>query len=133
MMEIVCLDVGDARIGVARANSVARLPEPMMTVSVDGNEINEIIKIVEELHAETIVVGMPRNLSGEKTQQSSKVEDFSAKLQATNNSLKIVFQDESLTTKKAEELLRDYSKRSTTVDIDQMSAVVILKDYLNTL
>lgn len=128
-MEVLCLDVGDARIGVARANTIAKLPEPLVTVIVDGTEIGEIAKLLEEYRAEVLVVGMPRNMSGETTEQSEKVRAFSDRM-AKSISQPIVFVDESVTTKRAEELLSQFAKRSSTADVDQMSAVVILEEYL---
>lgn len=130
-MEVLCLDVGDRRIGVARASTIAKLPEPLKTITVDGDEVEKIIATTEQLGSEVLVIGMPRNQSGEKTEQSTKVEAFSARIHEANKDFRIVFQDESVTTKKAEQLLQDYSKRNSTADVDQMAAVVILQDYLD--
>lgn len=125
---IVCLDVGEKRIGVAVADISIRIAVPFDTVEVDGNEIESIAKIVITERAETIVIGYPRNQSGEATAQTRYVEVFSEKLKdiAPN----IEFQDESLTSVIAEQQLAIHKRPYTKGDIDAQAAAIILQDYL---
>lgn len=125
---IVCLDVGEKRIGVAIADTAIRIAIPLETVEVDGHEIESITKIVASEGAESIVVGYPRNQSGEATAQTRYVEQFSYKLKGMAN--EIVFQDESLTSVLAEERLKSYKKPYQKGDIDASAAAIILQDYL---
>jgi len=128
---IVCLDIGEKRIGVAVADMSIRIAVPFETIDVDSNEIEAIAKIVIAERAETIVIGYPRNQSGEATAQTRYVEEFAKKLHdiAPN----IIFQDESLTSVMAEEQLAAHGRPYSKADIDAQAAAIILTDYLEAL
>lgn len=125
---IVCLDVGEKRIGVAVADSAVRIAVPFETIDVDGDEVETIAKIVITEKADTIVIGYPRNQSGETTVQTVYVEAFADRLKdiAPN----IVFQDESLTSVLAEQQLAVHKRPYSKGDIDAQAAAIILQDYL---
>lgn len=125
---IVCLDVGEKRIGVAVADADIRIAVPFETIEVDGNEIEAIIKIIATERAETLVVGYPRNQSGEPTAQTRYVEAFVEKLKGTVDD--IIFQDESLTSVMAEQQLAVHKRPYSKGDIDAQAAAIILTDYL---
>jgi putative Holliday junction resolvase len=127
---IVCLDVGEKRIGVAVGDSVIRIAVPFETIEVDGNEIEAIAEVYIKEKADILVIGYPRNQSGEATAQSKYVEQFATKL--SDISSNIVFQDESLTSVIAEQQLIGYNRPYTKADIDAQSATIILQDHLET-
>lgn len=77
---------------------------------------------------DTIVVGYPRNQSGEPTAQTEAVKTFAKQL--IDFGPKIVFQDESLTSVTAEQRLQSRGKPYDKADIDMEAAVLILQDYL---
>ncbi len=125
---IVCLDVGEKRIGVAVADSAVRIAVPFDTVDVDGDELASLAKIIIDQDAKVIVIGYPRNQSGEPTAQTHYVEDFAKTLQ--DIAPDIVFQDESLTSVLAEQRLASHNRPYTKSDIDAQAAAIILQDYL---
>ena len=125
---IVCLDVGEKRIGVAVGDSDIRIAVPLETIKVDGNEIVAIAQILIQEKADILVVGYPRNQSGEPTAQSKVVEEFTTKLAVI--APRIVFQDESLTSVIAEQQLIAYDRPYSKSDIDAQAAAIILTDYL---
>jgi putative Holliday junction resolvase len=125
---LVCLDVGEKRIGVAVADTGVRIAVPFETVLVDGSELTAIAHIIIREGAKTVVVGYPRNQSGESTAQTSFVEHFAEKL--TDMVETIVFQDESLTSVIAERRLQESKKPYQKADIDAYAAAIILQDYL---
>jgi putative Holliday junction resolvase len=124
----VALDVGEKRIGVAVGDSGVRIAVPLTTIEVDGTEIAQIAKIVIEEKADVVVVGYPRNQSGEATAQTAYVETFAKQL--TDIAPKLVFQDESLTSVLAEQRLQSYKKPYSKGDIDALAAAIILQDYM---
>lgn len=126
---VVCLDVGEKRIGVAVGDREIRIASPLVTIVVDGREFDCIKQIVSSQSADTIVVGYPRSQSGDISDQTRYVERFSAKLSGIAS--KIVFQDESLTSVIAEQQLIGYKKPYTKGDIDSQAASIILQDYLD--
>jgi RNAse H-fold protein YqgF len=125
---IVCLDVGEKRIGVAVGDSDVRIAIPFETIEVDGSELQAIAEIVIRENADILVIGYPRNQSGEPTAQTKFVERFASKL--SDIAPKIVFQDESLTSVVAEQQLAEYNRPYSKGDIDAQAAAIILQDYL---
>jgi len=130
MSNLLALDVGEKRIGVALADSSVRIAIAYDTLDVDGSEVEQIARLVVADNIDTVVVGYPRNQQGELTAQTAFVEAFVEKLQ--DIAPEIVFQDESLTSVKAEELLKRQKKPYNKGDIDALAASLILQDYLET-
>lgn len=124
----VALDVGEKRIGVAVGDSGVRIAVPYETIETDGSEIHAIAKIILAEKADVVVVGYPRNQSGEATAQTSYVESFAKQL--VDIAPMLVFQDESLTSVLAEQRLQSYKKPYTKGDIDALAAAMILQDYM---
>lgn len=127
---IVCLDVGEKRIGVAIADTAVRIAVAYDTFEVDGGVIAAIAQIILTEKAEIVIIGYPRNQSGETTAQTRYVEEFAEKLK--DIAPRIIFQDESLTSVLAEQRLKSYKKPYSKGDIDAQAAAIILQDYLET-
>jgi putative holliday junction resolvase len=126
---LIALDVGEKRIGVAVARGGVRIAVPLVTIEVDGQEIERIKQIASEEATTSIIVGLPRNQSGETTAQSEYVRQFAVQLAP----LTVIYQDESLTSVHAEALLKAQGKSYTKGDIDKLAAARILQDYLEQL
>lgn len=124
----LALDVGEKRIGIAAGDDGVKIAIPMGTVEVDGTELEAIAKYIAREEADVVVVGYPRNQSGEATAQTAFVEDFVKKIEVF--APKIVFQDESLTSVLAEARLKETGRPYTKADIDAHAAALILQDYL---
>lgn len=126
------LDVGTRRIGVAIARDGVRLATPLTTLLVDGTETEMLRELIETYHVDHLVVGYPRNQSGDPTEQSRQIVAF---MDTCAGRLKVPysFQDESLTSVMAETRLSADRKPYTKADIDAQAAVMILQDYLEAL
>lgn len=129
-INLLCLDVGEKRIGVAVGDSTVRIAVPFETIEVDGDEIQSIAELIIKENDDILVVGYPRNQAGESTAQTKFVEYFATKL--VNIAPKIVFQDESLTSVIAEQQLVSYKHPYSKADIDAQAAAIILQDYIET-
>ncbi|MNT44841.1 putative Holliday junction resolvase [compost metagenome] len=103
---------------------------PFETIEVDGSEVKEIARLAVTESADAIIVGYPRNQSGETTAQTAYVEGFARQL---TDIAEVIFQDESLTSVIAEERLKSYKKPYSKGDIDAQAAAIILQDYLEQL
>lgn len=126
---ILALDVGEKRIGVALANPIARIASPLTTLMAGDDLYLTIDKLVKQHDIVTIVVGLPRNLNGDDTQQTKLVRVFADELK-NKTTAAIVFQDEALTSRQAEDELRRRDKPFQKADIDALAATYILTDYL---
>jgi putative Holliday junction resolvase len=130
---VIALDVGERRIGVARASLEARLAAPLATLDrqQEADVYSFILNLCAEQDASVIVVGLPRGLQGQETEQTKSVRIFASKLQKLAPQLTIVMQDEAGTSLQAEELLDQRGKHYTKADIDAEAACLILRDYMH--
>ena len=131
-MKILGLDVGQKRIGVARAESETRIALPVGYVVCDGNEWEKLRQLTNIYGTTAFVLGLPRSNEGFETKQSAYVRDFAKQLETEVPRAKIAFQDESLTSVVAEERLKARKKPYQKGDIDAEAAAIILQDYLET-
>lgn len=124
------LDVGERRIGVAVADRVGRLASPLTTLVVDGIEMVALQRLMLEHDVSELVVGLPRNMSGEETKQTQTVRQFVLKRLA-GFGMPIHYQDESLTSVQAEDHLKQSRRSYTKADVDALAAALILQDYVD--
>ena len=119
--QLIGLDVGQKYLGVARAQSQARLPEPVAVWPVDGRELASLQALVDELRPEVLVVGRPSRVANPDW-FNRWCRQLTGRLQFDG---RIVYQDETLTT------LAAGPRRGERVD--HRAAAIILADYLETL
>jgi putative Holliday junction resolvase len=124
---LLALDVGERKIGVARASGIARVAEPLITLPNDEAFGAALRRLIKEYDVSLVVVGLPRGLDGQETAQTQYVRDFMASLDL---SIKQVYQDEAVTSVNAEAQLKQAGKPYTKEDIDSVAASIILGDYL---
>lgn len=125
---IMALDVGRSRIGVALADPASGLPQPFGVIKTEEFE-TKIKNLITDKDISAIVVGMPRGLDGQSTEQTQYTQGFIARLKS-QVSLPLYEQDEALTSLKAEEELKARKKPYAKADIDALAATYILDDFL---
>lgn len=129
---VLALDVGTRRIGVAVADSVARLARPLTTLQTSDQIFREIVQLTAEHGAAAIVVGLPRGLDGQTTRQTELVETFVRQLKH-HLDIPVHLQDEALTSVQAEAELSERTNRAhQKADVDALAASYILEDFLKT-
>ena len=133
---ILALDLGKRRIGLA-------LSDPFR-ITAQGIKTLERIRIREDLaylsaliaeHGVTeILLGFPLHMSGDEGRQATYVREFGERLEKCT-SIPVKLWDERLTTVEAQRVLRSsgasIEKRARAVD--QLSAVILLTSYLDSL
>jgi putative Holliday junction resolvase len=154
-MRSLGLDVGGQRTGVAMSDPQGILATPLTVLaSRDENAlIKEILALVRQHKVERIVVGLPRQLSGDLGKQANKVTAFADRLlvqakQSNVDPLDVQLWDERLSTKAAERLraeagghgssLRIKGKRGARkrnpaikAEVDAIAAAYILQGFLD--
>ena len=125
---VIALDVGSSRIGVALSNAEARLAHPLTTLSA-ATALSDLKDIVEGHHVAAIVVGWPRGLAGQVTEQTQTTQDF-IKMLHQHFDVPIHKQDEAVTSRQAEAELKTHGKPYKRSDIDALAATYILEDFL---
>ena len=124
---ILALDVGDRRVGVALADSQIKIAVPYGYLERSDKIIQQITELMLDHDIDILVVGYPRNQSGEATKQTESVEQFAKELAEVEIDADLVFQDESLSSVEAERRLGRVKDKG---EIDAEAASIILQDYL---
>ena len=123
------LDIGEVRIGVAINPPGVSIARPLTTILNNDAVFESIQKIILEHNVTAIIVGDPRNLQGNDTDQTRYVAQFVNDLKA-KTSLPIHMQDEALTSVKAEDELKARKQQYGKSDVDALAATYILQDYI---
>ena len=135
-MRVLGIDYGDSRCGFAITDALNITVQGLETLETNGND-RIILKKIDEYcnvyEIDTIVVGMPFMLSGDKSERVIKTEKFIHKLKCKYNKMKIDWVDERLTTVAAHKTMNllDINKHKKKNLVDTISAVYILETYLN--
>ena len=134
MAILLGLDVGDTRIGVALSDELGVAAHPLCTLTRKNRKVDLIaISDLVSIHkVECVVIGLPISLDGSIGTQAEKIQKFAKRLEHVID-IPIEFQDERFTTAEAEEILHELNKDAKAQKelIDEVSAVIILDDYLN--
>ena len=100
-MRTLGIDYGETRTGLAITDALNITAQGLKTIVSNGNDkviLKELDSILMEYEIDTIVIGMPLNMNGTKSERANKTEEFIHKLKCKYNKLKIVAIDERLTT-----------------------------------
>lgn len=132
-MAVLALDVGERRIGVAVSDPDERYALPVTTLERTNlhDDLETIVALAAEHRADTIVVGDPIALSGERGLAARKMDEFADVLQKAFAG-RIERIDERLTTAQATRalLVADVSRRKRKTVVDRLAAALILETYL---
>jgi len=126
-VELLAIDLGDKRTGLARANLAAKIPEPLQGLTLQGGDlVGEILAVAKRQGSGLILVGLPISLSSSAdSAQTAKSRVFATELaKYTNLPIKLV--DEALSTAGADKWRVRYPKAGA----DSLAACVILERYM---
>jgi putative transcription antitermination factor YqgF len=120
----MALDFGAARTGVAVSDPTGIVARPLSVVERAAGEagLAELARLVREQEAETVVVGHPLTLRGERGEQARATERFAAALRAVVD-VPVVLFDERFTTDLAQQT-------SSGTPEDARAAAHLLSSYL---
>lgn len=133
---ILGLDVGDKYIGVAVSDALGITSQGVCTLirkNLD-NDLEDIKQLVARYDAKKIVVGLPKNMDGSIGKQGNKALNFGNYL-SKRIPCEILFWDERLTTKMAENILIEANVRREKRKniIDKLAAQHILQSYIDSI
>ncbi len=135
MHKIMGLDVGTKRIGIALSDFLLLTAQPCETINrePEADAVKKIAELCKNNNVEKIVVGLPKNMNGTIGEQAKDCENFSNLLKINMPQCEIIFEDERLTSRQAENILalqgKKYTKNKGLVDLK--SACIILQQYLD--
>lgn len=132
---VLAIDHGSKRSGFALADALRITTAPLAAHHGAGDApelLRAIETILRERDVDTFVVGWPLNMDGGVGARAKAVQSFVDALRERFPKHRIVRYDERLTTKAAEELLRDaevpIARRRELRD--SFSALVLLRDWI---
>ncbi len=133
-MRILCLDLGEKRIGVAISDPLGLIAQGLDTIEAGtkSDVIKKVCEIADFYKAEKVVVGLPKNMNGSIGLQGEKSLHFGEELKLRYNG-EIVYYDERLTTRSANAImLEDNVRRKERKEkVDRIAAALILQSYLD--
>ena len=131
---IICLDIGDARIGVAVSDMTRLIATPIDTIYRVGwgPDTKKVVAICEQYETTQVLAGWPLNMDGSAGFQSEKVKNFCLQLEKAG--LTVYYQDERLTTVTATNALIEGNmhRAERKHNVDKVAAAVILQQWLDT-
>jgi putative Holliday junction resolvase len=132
---VVGVDLGSRRIGVAVSDAGGRLASPVEVLERSGDDEHDrraLARLVSELEAERVVVGLPLSLDGSMG-PAAVAAQAEAEALGAHLDVPVETYDERFTTVTAEQLLRQQNKtaRQRRGAIDMAAAAVMLQAWLD--
>ena len=135
-MRIMGLDIGTKTIGVAVSDPLGLTAQGVSVIrrSVWERDIQALGELAEKYHVDKVVIGLPRRSTGELGPEAARMQAEGDKIEKTLG-LPGVYWNEWFTTVSAEQVLleADVSRKRRRQIIDQIAAVIILQNYLDSL
>jgi putative Holliday junction resolvase len=136
LARVLGVDLGSRRIGLALSDPSGTLASPLSVLERSGDRARDhraIVEAARENEAHTIVVGLPRSMSGREGPAARDARAEAAELEAlAGDDLVVEMYDERLTTVTAQRTLveagvrRDARRRV----VDKVAAAVMLQGWL---
>lgn len=125
-MNILGIDYGEARTGLAWASDEVRLALPLEVVPSQDIQklIYRITEVVDEKQINLVIVGLPLNLASEDSIQTGKVRDF-VRLLKECITVSVTVVDERFTS----QLASRYLEKGQSVDVE--SARILVEEWLD--
>ena len=134
MKKAIGLDYGQKRIGISISDSSQIIATGLTTV-INQNIFHFLNNLFIEEEIDTVIVGYSKNLDGTDSDISLEIKNFICKLRSNYPTKKIKTIDERFTSKIAFRSIIDSGvkkhKRRKKSLIDEVSATIILQDYLS--
>jgi len=130
----LAIDLGSARIGVARCDPDGLLATPLATVTRGRGDLDRLAALAAEHGAMEVIVGLPTGLSGRPGAAAAEARAFAEALAARLAPRPVRLVDERFTTVLAHDALRQGGRGSKErkTHVDKAAAALILQGALDT-
>lgn len=136
---ILCLDVGDKRVGIAVSDPFGKTALGVTTLKrgTFKKDCQKILDLARHYSCATIVIGLPLNMEDQEGPQAKKVRFFAEGLEKflkeKGQPIILKLYDESFSSKEALTVLlqSNTGRQKRKKIIDQLAAQQILQDYLD--
>ena len=136
-MRYLGLDLGSRTCGVAVSDIMGMIARPVETIRFDDDDydtcLEKLQKHIQEFQIKKVILGLPKHMNGDVGVRGQISIQFKEQLE--NLGLEVILWDERLTTVAATRLLisADVSRKKRKKVVDQMAAVGILQNYLDSI
>ena len=130
---VLAVDLGEKRVGIALSDPLRLVASPLTTIAMKSE--SALAGTLSELCARhsvaLVVIGLPLSADGSEGAGCARARRLGARLGAAG--LPFAYQDESWTSREAEDALRaaGRTRRRSRDRIDSMAASLILREYLS--
>ena len=133
-MQVLGLDIGEKRIGVASGSTASGVATPVKVVPASDVLANgrSWRMLLEDYEPELLVCGCPTSMSGAQGKQAQRVRAAAEKIAAAAG-LPVEFVDERLSSAEAKRYLREMglSERDMRGKVDCVAASIFLQTWLS--
>jgi len=143
--KILAVDYGRARIGLAIAESVRGIAQPLGILErINRNEdMRRLRELVRDNAVKLILVGLPLRMDGSRGEMAEETERFAQRVRKQIG-VAVEMADERVTSWEAERMLEEeFGRKSKQIDgaskkkkdfekitVDSVAATIILREYL---
>jgi len=132
-MRVICLDIGEKRIGVAVTDPLNLTAQAVETIDTKGFErdAQRVLELCKSYETDRVLCGLPLNMDGTEGFQAQRSRAFGQFL--ADRGLRIRYQDERLSTRQARSVLleADVRRNKRKAFIDQLAATYILQGFMD--
>ena len=133
MSRLLSIDYGKKRTGIAVSDPLQIIANGLTTV-----ETSKLFEFLEDYlkkeEVESIIVGLPKQMSGEPSENMKRIEPFVNRLKKIYPKINIEYFDERFTSKLAHQAMIDCGlkkqDRRNKELVDEISATIILQGYM---
>ncbi len=133
MGRIIAIDYGRKRTGLAASDTLQMIANGLGTVP-SGEVVQYLSDYVRKEPVDTFVVGLPKQMNNEPSENMKYVEAFVSHLKRIIPNIPVVYYDERFTSVLAHRAMIDgglkKKKRQDKGLVDEISAVIILQAYM---
>lgn len=133
-MRILAIDYGQKRTGIAVTDEMQIIASGLTTVPSE-TAIAFLVSYFSKERVERVLIGEPKQMSGEPSESTAVIEAFVQKFKETFPDMPIVRVDERFTSKMAFQTMISSGlgkkQRQDKGLIDEISATIMLQDYLS--
>lgn len=134
MPRILAIDYGMKRTGIAVTDELQIIASGLTTIPSE-TAIDFLRNYFEKEDVIKVLIGEPKQMSGEPSESTPIIEAFVAKFKENFPAMAVVRVDERFTSKMAFQVMIDSglkkNQRKNKALIDEISATIMLRDYLS--
>jgi putative Holliday junction resolvase len=129
----LAVDLGSARVGVARCDPSGLLASPLATITRGRGDVDELAALAAVHDPIEVIVGLPTGLSGREGAAAQAARAFAVSLAVRLAPVPVRLVDERFTTVIAHEALRQGGRgsRERRPAVDKAAAALILQGALD--